>query len=287
MRDAGADALIIACRGPVVFDDPAFEGVVAQALGVPIGAVRGEDAARLTSLNLSGQGVQSIQKIECFAQLQFLDITGNKITDLSPLAHLAALETLLAGENAITIVPPLPDLKRLRILYLHSNPLADISHLSDLVSLEALFLGSFDLKTEVSFKDISVIASLEHLTDLMIVQAHISDISPLRSLSRIDKLNLRGNAILDLTPLASSPVHQLVLDDNPVTDLSPRRIDDTSRRPRPGAHVRHRSLASRRPYPDGEPRPRLHEGDDLSALSTMTKLTNLVFDHSPCRTSPR
>src|SRR4051812_30513645 len=53
--DAASDALIVTCRGPVAFDDPAFENAVARALGVPSGAVRGEDTARLTSLILSGQ----------------------------------------------------------------------------------------------------------------------------------------------------------------------------------------------------------------------------------------
>jgi hypothetical protein len=86
-------------------------------------------------------GVQSLQGLQCLADLRTAYVNGNQVADLSPIAGLTRLHTLGLSQNLVTSIAPLANLTRLTNLNLSSNQLSDVGPLAGLVRLTWLFLS--------------------------------------------------------------------------------------------------------------------------------------------------
>lgn len=194
----------------VVFDDAALEASIRQAIGKPTGDVTLADAAKLTELELSQQGVDpdqpyiySLNALRYFTNLTYLGLgyalrnesDPNAAVDISPVANLTNLESLqMAG--------------------LIIDDLSAVAGLDKLISL-TLFNGEQPL-------DLSPLAGLTNLQALTLRNNQISDLTPLSGLSKLRYLDLEGNQITDVTPLAGlTGLERLFLTDNPISDYSP------------------------------------------------------------------
>jgi hypothetical protein len=243
-----------------VVEDPALDGVVVYANGVPAIAVAGRRVTRLPSglLQLAASDVPSPviaallpevassligldlklgDPLEDHVDVGFLSLAPNlvalhvtdcancaAIVDLSPLRALARLESLgLVNCASITDLAPLNGLARLKSLFLTDcYEVADLSPLSGLAHLEDLFLFAC-----YGITDLSPLRDLENLKCLSVcVPQSITDLSPLRGLKSLEYLNLLDCPdITDLSPLRDlARLETLEFVDCPgIADLSPLR----------------------------------------------------------------
>ncbi|MDE0484832.1 MAG: leucine-rich repeat domain-containing protein [Candidatus Poribacteria bacterium] len=150
----------------------------------------------------------------------FLDAHGRDIMDITGLEFAMSLEVLHLSKNPITDLRPLANLTRLEKLHLWSvspnTPTLDIRPLSTLINLEVLSLW----KTKIS-TDISPLSALKKLRTLDISHNQIEDIRPLAGLTELQTLAIEVNLITDLTPLSELNLIELIIGNNPITDIHP------------------------------------------------------------------
>src|ERR1044072_256098 len=79
----------------VSIPDPGLKGAILELLQKPAGPLTQEDLLRLTFLNASQRGIQSIEGLEAARNLTALNLTGNQLTSLTLLAGLTNLANLV------------------------------------------------------------------------------------------------------------------------------------------------------------------------------------------------
>lgn len=164
----------------IVFNDPALEKAIREAINKPTGEITKEDVKDIRELSLAGKEIKNLSGLENLTNLTSLYLSYNPISDISPLQNLTNLTDLDLGVNQIIDISPLQNLTNLTDLGLGNNQISDISPLQNLINLEILYLGN----------------------------NQISDISPLQNLTNLTCLCIRGNPISDYSP-ASSYYHNL------------------------------------------------------------------------------
>jgi internalin A len=199
----------------VRLQDPALDGAVRAALGVPTGPIPPPAATELTELRASGLGIRSLFGIQCFVNLQFIDLIQNEIADISPLADLVNLTELDLNENQVQSIAPLSRLTALRELELTQNAVVDLRPLAGLVNLERLGL------TDNAIQDLEPLRQLSNVRMLSVDGNAIHHIEPLTGLTNLGELWLSRNPVTNLSPIAWIPsLYSLTLADVPSADLS-------------------------------------------------------------------
>ncbi|UQZ32787.1 copper amine oxidase [Paenibacillus sp. PK3_47] len=202
-------------------------------------AVLQKDLEALTSINLYGKGIQSLEGLQYATNLSYVSLNNNKIVDLSPLsaltklkginlnangiisiealASLTKLEELQLSGNQITSIDVVKRLPLLRFFEANDNEITDIQALSKATKLEVL---------EVSNNRIAVVNSIVKLPNLMYLKlsnTQISDLSVLKPLSdNLLVLHISGNQISDLRDLEGmTKLTALYAENNQIEDITP------------------------------------------------------------------
>lgn len=89
------------------FHDTVLEGVVRDALNIPVGSVSAGDMAGLAVLSASDRGISSLAGLEYGTNLEVLDLDRNRVSDLWPLAGLTNLRELIFARNELADLSPL------------------------------------------------------------------------------------------------------------------------------------------------------------------------------------
>ncbi len=206
-------------RQVVSIPDTNFEAAVKSRMG------KGEndpiylhEMAALTSLEISGSNIKSLEGLQYAENLTNLGVGYNSICDLSPLSDLTELEQLWINDNPINLDLQISALEDLPLKNLHLQGLytEDLSIIAGFTGLETLYLGFLELP------ELSPLRNLVNLETLYIVLGGVSDISALSSLAELIFLNLESNQISNLSPLTNlQNLANLSLRYNNVTDISP------------------------------------------------------------------
>ena len=98
--------------GPEQFPDRSFRALVSRTADRDgDGLLSPEETAAVTELSCAGEGILSLEGLECFSGLQVLDCSDNELADLD-LTGLSELGSLRCSGNALTFldVKPCPKL---------------------------------------------------------------------------------------------------------------------------------------------------------------------------------
>ncbi len=196
----------------VEFNDDILEDKIRMAMNKPDGEITKEEAAAVTSLDLSNEsfddrnskngGIQNIGALQYFINLKELNLSFNNIEDFSPLAGLTKLESL--GFTGV--------------------PVKDLSHLKGLTNLTCLVFD-WNYAPEQGHNGYENLDFMSDMINLEIFEAKgagIKDISALGNLPKLWSVFLSDNLITDVSPLAKlTNLKELVLSNNPITDFSP------------------------------------------------------------------
>ena len=104
---------------------------------------------KITSLQLSQNGLTTMLPFARIQNLQSLDFSNNQWADVTELKNFPKLETLNISSNpidTIKVLPALPMLKELNIAYTTIYPLAKIGEWKSIESLDAREINISDLK---------------------------------------------------------------------------------------------------------------------------------------------
>lgn len=135
--------------------------------------------------------------LDDMANLSDLDISSNGVTSLEGLEAAVNLGTLIANHNAITNLAPLAQLaeqdNNLYYLDLSDNPLGDCSDLAGLTRLETLLLS------DVGLSDLGFLSGFENLSTLDLSTNQLTDVQALSQLESdyfmLQSVNLDGNLL--------------------------------------------------------------------------------------------
>ncbi len=197
----------------VEFNDEVLEAKIRSAMNKPEGDITMEEAAAVTSLDLSNEsfddmnkingGVRNIGALQYFINLKELNLSFNDISDFSPLAGLTKLENLGFTGVRVKDLSPLKGLTNLKSLVFdwnyapgqEHNGYENLDFMADMKNLEI-----FEAKGD-GIKDISALANLTKLWSVFLSDNQITDISPLANLTSLRELALSNNPITDYSPL--------------------------------------------------------------------------------------
>jgi len=179
-----------------------IESAVRRKLDIPRGALREDEWAGITELDLSGMEISDLAALRKLTRLTHLDLSNcAALQDLGPLADLPQLTFLsLASNTGIRDLGPLAGLKQLTGLNL-----ADCSGLYVFDALAGLrALQSLQLSGSIWIHDLTPLARLDELRWLAMDRCPaIADLGPLERLHRLTELYLQGSTnLVDLTPLS-------------------------------------------------------------------------------------
>ncbi|MFA7685693.1 MAG: leucine-rich repeat domain-containing protein, partial [Candidatus Gracilibacteria bacterium] len=190
-------------------------------LGIPEPTpITDTDAAGLTHLSCSGQGITSLAGLEYFTSLGGPDLSNNSITDLSPISAIPGMSALYLSNNQIpgSALSSLSGYTSLGLLELSHNLIDDVSGLATMGGIQTLNLD-YNLLTN---EDVADLAGLTALTSLNLEHNQISDISGLSALANLGSLNLSQNQIVDISALSTLFSLSLIeLDDNQIFNILP------------------------------------------------------------------
>lgn len=192
----------------VEFNDEVLEAKIRLAMNKPEGDITMEEAAAVTSLDLSNEsfddmnrlngGIRNIGALKYFINLKDLNLSFNNIEDFSPLAGLTKLEGLGFAGVSVKDLSPLKGLINMKFLGFNwnsNNGYENLDFMSDMKDLEAI-----DAKG-AGIKDISALANLPKLWSVFLTDNQITDVSPLAKLTNLKELLLENNPITDYSPL--------------------------------------------------------------------------------------
>jgi internalin A len=203
------------CSQGVRLADPALDGAIHAAIGLPPGPISALDAAGLTELRAPELGIRSLAGMECFVNLELLELNLNDITDISPLAALVNLTALDLNQNNVHTISAVARMTNLVELDLVDNGIDDLRPVTGLPNLFRLALSGN------AIQDLRPLHDLPQLRMLELEGNAISDVSPLTALDTLGEVWLSRNPLVNLSPIASIPsLYSLTLVDTPSADLS-------------------------------------------------------------------
>lgn len=207
----------------------AFEGLVEDDLRV-------QELCELSTVNLDGNAISHLKKVELLARMQNLSVAHNRISAITNIHKLKSLVRLDLGWNKLTSLPSLDQLDGLEWLSLEHNQISDISGLQRCFSLKLLILkGNLisDLRglpsnssmvfLDIGFNPITNFAGLEqrcpHLVFLLAGHCRLR-LPTLLALPNLKALDVRSNCISSLSWLhALQSLEILDLSHNSLADI--------------------------------------------------------------------
>jgi Leucine-rich repeat (LRR) protein len=177
----------------------------------------------LSQLSLRGNQLTNLTLPDDLTRLGFLDVSLNRLADLRFPANLPPLWHLDLSDNALTDVSVVSRLSRLEFLDLTRNRITELSFLSNLTLLEALYLGGNQVIHA------SLPASLTQLGALNLSNNQLTDISLPASLLNLRGIDLSSNRLTEVSlvdwPVTLQPLDTLNLSHNQLTNVKlPARL---------------------------------------------------------------
>ncbi|CAI6048406.1 hypothetical protein PAECIP112173_01291 [Paenibacillus sp. JJ-100] len=174
-----------------------------------------KDMEGLTSVNLYGKEIKSLDGLQYASNLKYVSLNHNKIADLSPLSTLTKLKGINLNHNQITSIEALSSLTALEELQLSGNQIDSIEVVKQLPMLR--FLEVNDNK----ITDISALSSAKHLEVLELSNNRIAEVDSIVKLPKLIYLNIANTKISDLSLLKplSNNLRVLNVSGNQITDL--------------------------------------------------------------------
>jgi len=185
----------------------------------------------ITSLNLNGNKLSSLNGIEKYPDLIHLSIMDNQLTDISPLKNLPELETLKLTGNSIVDLSPIQSLRNLRELEIGENyfKIFDSSIINknlkklniscsdlDSLNLKNLNIESLNISGcniyDCNLIDLPYLANLK--TSLLTIGSFI-----FKNLPKLSTINLRKTQLINISIKNLKSLHHLDLADNQITSL--------------------------------------------------------------------
>ena len=239
----------------VIFHHPALAQAIADYFGEALTfEVDDADLAAITSLDLSGLGIEYLEGMEYLTGLTSLDLSDNSpLEDLWPLEGLTGLTNLDLSNNAIEDISYLTDMVNLTTLRLEGNLIENIEPLEDLVGLTSLSLADNQIV------DIGPLEDLVGLTWLSLANNQISDPTVLGGVTSLTELSLANNQI-------ANPAFVTALTNLTTLSLADNLIADTTAATWPTS-LTTLSLAD-------------NQINNLVPLDTLTNLTSLTLDNN-------
>ncbi len=209
------------------------------------------EMTKLTSLDLSDNGLVNIGELNALVNLQHLYLENNDIVYFPSINQLEQLVTLdISNNKIIQLGEDLSGLRNLEVLDASHNDICDLSTLDDLESLVDLDLGYNDLgcvgngvspnfdslenapNLEVLKLNDNDLTSIEGLRDrdinLSVLYLHnnqLTDITPISAYTNIIELSLYNNNIVNIDNLSGmTGLTSIDLSDNNIIDFSDLRL---------------------------------------------------------------
>lgn len=151
----------------------------------------------LTSLNMSGCSLSTIDNLEGAANLTSLDLSNNNIRHLDVLAPMTGLVELYLQHNAISTLEPLKDLQNLTTLTISYNPITSLSPIGNCFRLSHLEADNAQLS------NLNGVEKLPMLTHLSVDYNNLTDVSILSGSTELTNLSIASNAITDISSLST------------------------------------------------------------------------------------
>lgn len=196
----------------VAFNDKQLEGKIRDAMDKPDGDITLEEAAAITSLNLSNESFDD------------MNAKDGGIKDISALQHFTGLTELGLAFNNISDLTPISSLESLKSLDISGTQVEDLSPLKDMQSINCLVFCWLHAEdgTPKGIGSLNALANMQNLEMIDAKNAGITDISALAGLPKLWEVQLNDNQITDVTPLGNVKTLKLVLlEGNPITDYGP------------------------------------------------------------------
>ena len=144
-------------------------------------------------LDLSYQGLETLEPLEGITELKKLDLPGNRLTleDVKSqeiLKNIKNLEILNLNNNKITNIKVINQLNNLKHLYLlGNNNIIELQQIEDIISnLDVLQVSTESLKTILN-------CDVNKITTLNIMGSQLTEIPDLSKLTKLSKLNIGTN----------------------------------------------------------------------------------------------
>lgn len=207
----------------------------------------------LTTLNIRGCTVDSLEHLSSLAKLVVLDLTGSKfpVNEMNVLAALPSLSSLTMAECGLSTIDGLAGARNLTYLDLSHNTLRNLEVLSPMTSLAEIHLN------HNAVTDLSALKDLPNLVKLCVNFNALTTLSPISSCVRLSHLEADNNQLTVLSGMEKLPLlSHLSVSNNALTDVSILSGN---------TELTNLSIASNNII-------------DISALSTLSKLK--VFDFS-------
>ena len=174
-----------------------------------------ENLINLQDVLLIKNNITGIKGIEKLDKIIKLDLSNNKIKNIDALEN-SPIYKLYLDDNEIQDISVLSTCNNLIELQLSKNKISDISSLSGLHNLGYLTLDN----NEIS--DISPLTGLQNLRSLYLNNNNISDISDISCIGNyriLERIDLSNNKISDISVLENRRVHELAINNNPITNI--------------------------------------------------------------------
>lgn len=110
--------------------DPALQGAILQALGLPGPTITQADMLDLTQLNCDSIGVTDTTGLQYAHNLTYLVLNNNPVTNFSGFSGLSNLTELDFIAGNLTNISFVTNLPRLKVTYLFNNSISNASPLA-------------------------------------------------------------------------------------------------------------------------------------------------------------
>lgn len=110
----------------LIIPDPKLAQAISEVTGKTFAAIKPEDLAQITSLQLEDKGITNLSGIENCVNLKKLVLSYNRINDIGPLSGLKKLTSLYLESNQIKDIQALEGLSELKMLLLRDNKITNI-----------------------------------------------------------------------------------------------------------------------------------------------------------------
>ena len=182
------------------------------------------EMTKLTTLDLSDNGLINIGELNALVNLQHLYLDNNEIVYFPSINNLEQLETLdISYNNIIQLGEDLSGLRNLEELNASHNEICDISTLDDLESVELLDLSHNDLGcVEIGVSpDFDSLENAPNLSTLKLNDNGLTSIEGLRDRDiSLEVLHLHNNRLTDITPISAyTNITELVLYGNLIVNI--------------------------------------------------------------------
>jgi Leucine-rich repeat (LRR) protein len=189
---------------PVQFADPKVERAISQSLEIGLPIKKG-DLQNLISLDLSEQGITSLQGLENATHLQSLYASSNFVTNLDPLLNLTELSWVDVSRNPISseVLETIQALEN-QFVYVSYDVDYDATPVELDANLEGAISDIYDLPKPITKGDLS------KLDYLFLLNNNIESLKGLKNATNLTGLYVRGNKLINIAELSSFAQLQFV-----------------------------------------------------------------------------